>query len=123
MMCSGESQILRIYIEESTQCGHRPLYEVVVDRARRRGLAGATAIRGIMGFGSSGQVRQAKVLSLWQDTPVILEIVDEPKSIEAFLLDLEGLIQSGLVTLQKVRVLTSGSRTGDRTSGSGTARE
>jgi len=115
MIRSGESQILRIFIGELDKCGHWPLSEVIVDRARRRGLAGATVIRGIMGLGSSGHVHQAKVLSLWQETPVIIEIVDEPKNIEAFLPDLEGLIQSGLVTLQKVHVLTRGSSARDKT--------
>lgn len=100
-----EAELLRIFIGESDKHHGRPLYEVIVGLARERGLAGATVLRGMMGFGAHSRLHTAKVLRLSEDLPIVLEIVDKPERIAAFLPELDGLIDEGLVTLEKVRVL------------------
>jgi PII-like signaling protein len=100
-----ESLLLRIYIGESDHSGHRPLYEVIVLKAREAGLAGATVLRGAMGFGASSHLHTAKILRLSIDLPLIIEIVDSEDKINAFLPQVQDLIGGGLVTLEKVRVL------------------
>lgn len=99
-----ELEMLRIFIGEDHKHGHRPLYEVIVEEARKRGLAGATAIRGLMGFGENSQIHTSMILRLSEDLPVVIEIIDESDRIEAFLPDLDDMIKQGLVTLEKVRV-------------------
>jgi hypothetical protein len=101
----AEASLLRIFIGESDKVGGRPLYEVIVEEARRQGLAGATAIRGFLGFGANSRIHTAKVLRLSEDLPVVVEIVDAAEKIEAFLPRLDGMIEEGLVTLEKVRVI------------------
>jgi PII-like signaling protein len=81
------------------------LYEVIVEEARKRGMAGATVLRGIMGFGAHSRMHTAKILRLSEDLPVIIEIVDNPERIEAFLPDLDKLIREGLITLERAKVL------------------
>jgi PII-like signaling protein len=105
MQLPSEAELLRIFIGESDKHGHRPLYEVIVTEARRRGMAGATVLRGSMGFGKASRIHTAKILRLSEDLPVIIEIVDKPERIEAFLPDLDKLIEEGLVTLEPVRVI------------------
>jgi hypothetical protein len=100
-----EAELLRIFIGESDKHHGRPLYEVIVELARVRGLAGTTVLRGMMGFGAHSRLHTAKVLRLSEDLPIILEIVDKPERIAAFLPELDVLIDEGLVTLEKVRVL------------------
>lgn len=99
-----EADLLRIFIGESDKHGHRPLYEVIVEEARRRGMAGATVIRGILGFGKNSRIHTAKILRLSEDLPLVVELVDAPERIEAFLPYLEGVVTNGLVTIEKVRV-------------------
>jgi len=99
-----EAQLLRIFIEEAYKHGHRPLYEVIVEKAHDFGLSGATVLRGIMGFGRANRIHTARILRLSEDLPIVIEIVDQPERIEAFLPVLEGMIQNGMVTLEKVRV-------------------
>ncbi len=106
MSLPKEAELLRIFIGESDHYGHRPLYEVIVEEARRRGLAGATVVRGLMGFGKASLIHTAKILRLSEDLPLIVEIVDTIERIEAFLPDLDRMIGDGLVTLEKVRVIT-----------------
>ncbi len=100
-----EAELLRIFIGESDRHGHRPLYEAIVQLAREKGLAGATVLRGIMGFGAHSRMHTAKILRLSEDLPIVIEIVDTPERIEAFLPQIDGMIAEGLVTLEKVRVI------------------
>jgi PII-like signaling protein len=100
-----EAELLRIFIGESDKHQSRPLYEVIVEEARRRGLAGATVLRGTLGFGANSRIHTAKILRLSEDLPMVIEIVDRPERIAEFLPDLDGMIGEGLVTLEKVRVI------------------
>ena len=100
-----EATLLRIYLGESDRCDHKPLYEVLVTKAREMHLAGATVLRGPLGFGASSRLHTAKILRLSMDLPVVIEIVDSPEKIEAFLPVLDGVLEGGLVTLEKVRAL------------------
>jgi len=105
MKLATEAELLRVFIGESDKHHSRPLYEAIVLEARRRGLAGATVLRGTMGFGASSRIHTAKILRLSEDLPMVVEIVDEPDKIAAFLPDLDGMIGEGLVTLERVRVI------------------
>ncbi|HTQ31912.1 MAG TPA: DUF190 domain-containing protein [Opitutaceae bacterium] len=100
-----DSLLLRIFIGESDHRDGRPLYEVIVLKARELGLAGATVLRGAMGFGPSSRLHTAKILRLSIDLPLVIEIVDSEEKINSFLPVLDGLMGGGLVTLEKVRVL------------------
>jgi len=101
----SETQLLRIFIGESDKHGHRPLYEAIVEEARKRGMAGATVLRGVMGFGKASRVHTIKILRLSEDLPIVIEIVDKPERIAAFLPDLDNMVQDGLVTLESVQVI------------------
>ncbi|HNV20557.1 MAG TPA: DUF190 domain-containing protein [Candidatus Hydrogenedentes bacterium] len=105
MKLKEDAELLRIFIGESDKYHGKPLYEVIVKCAREKGLAGATVVRGIMGFGAHSRMHTAKVLRLSEDLPIVVELVDHPERIEAFLPDLDAMIQEGLVTLEKVRVI------------------
>ena len=106
-----ESTLLRIYIGESDRSEHKPLYEVIVMKAREMHLAGATVLRGPLGYGASSRVHTAKILRLSMDLPVVIEIIDQPEKIEVFLPVLEELIEGGLVTLEPVKVVHYRSKT------------
>lgn len=105
MKLPAEAELLRIFIGESDRHQGRPLYEVIVEEARRKGLAGATVLRGTLGFGASSRIHTAKILRLSEDLPMVVEIVDKPDQIAAFLPDLDAMIGEGLVTLERVRVI------------------
>jgi len=105
MKLPSEALLLRIFIGESDKVHGKPLYEVIVEEARRRGMAGATVLRGFLGFGASSRIHTAKVLRLSEDLPVVVEIVDAEERIEAFLPELDQMIDEGLVTLEKVRII------------------
>ncbi len=100
-----DAVLLRIFIGESDRYKHRPLYEAIVMKARERHLAGATVLRGPMGFGAASRIHTAKILRLSMDLPMVIEIVDSEKNINAFLPDLEQMIGGGLVTLEKIKVI------------------
>lgn len=100
-----EGYLLRIFVGESDRYGHHPLYESIVLKAREQGLAGATVLRGLMGFGKHSVLHTAKILRLSEDLPMIIEIVDSREKIENFLLLLDEMISDGLVTLEQVKVL------------------
>ncbi len=100
-----ESVLLRIFIGESDRHGGHPLHEAIVMKAREQHLAGATVLRGAMGFGASSRLHTSKILRLSVDLPVLIEIVDSEDKINGFLPALDGMIGGGLVTLEKVRVL------------------
>ncbi len=106
MTLPSEALLLRIYIGESDKADGYPLYEVIVKKARKRGMAGATVLRGIVGFGANSRIHTTKILRLSHDLPVVVEIVDTMDKIEAFLPELDHLIAEGLVTLEKIRVVT-----------------
>ena len=108
MKLPRECTLLRIFFGEDDKCEGRPLYECIVLKARELHIAGATVLRGPMGFGHSSRVHTAKILRLSEDLPVIVEIVDSPEKIDAFLPVLEGMMGSGLVTMETVRVLQYG---------------
>jgi PII-like signaling protein len=105
MKLPSEAQLLRIFIGESDKFQGRPLYEAIVEESRRRGMAGATVLRGTLGFGANSRIHTAKILRLSEDLPMVVEIVDTPERIEAFLPDLDKMIGEGLVTLEKVQVI------------------
>ena len=103
-----EAVLLRIFIGEDEQFEHRPLYEAIVLKAREMHLAGATVLRGPMGYGHSSRLHTAKILRLSMDLPMVIEIVDSEEQINAFLPKLDGMIGSGLITLEKALVLRYG---------------
>jgi PII-like signaling protein len=105
MKSQSEGQLLRIFIGESDHWGGRPLYEAIVHRAREAGLAGATVIRGLEGFGAHSRLHTTRILRLSEDLPVVVEIVDEAAKIEAFLPTLDEMVAEGMVTVEKVRVI------------------
>lgn len=100
-----DGYLLRIFVGESDKHGHHTLYEAIVLKAREMGLAGATVIRGVMGFGKNSIIHTAKILRLSEDLPMIVEIADSLENIERFLPTLDEMIKDGLVTLEKVRVI------------------
>jgi uncharacterized protein len=105
MQIPHEAVLLRIYIGESDRWEHKPLYEAIVLRARELHLAGATVLRGPMGFGKSSRLHTAKILRLSMDLPLVIEIVDSEEKIQAFLPELDTMITGGLVTMEKVQVI------------------
>jgi uncharacterized protein len=105
MSLPAEGKLLRIFIGEADHWHGTPLYEAIVLEARKRGLAGATVIKGFMGFGAHSRIHTAKLLELSQDLPVVIEIVDAPEKIEAFMPDLEAMVRDGLITLERAEVL------------------
>jgi hypothetical protein len=108
MQIPKEAVLLRIFIGEDDRADGQPLYEAIVLKARELQLAGATVLRGPMGFGRSSRLHTAKILRLSQDLPVVVEIVDAEDRIRTLLDAIEPVIGSGLVTLEKVQVLRYG---------------
>lgn len=104
MALPREGQLLRIFIGESDKYQGKPLYEWIVQRARERGLAGATVLRGIEGFGRASRIHTAKILRLSEDLPLVIEIVDVPEKIEPFIEAVDDVIDGGLVTLENIQV-------------------
>jgi uncharacterized protein len=100
-----EAVLLRIFIGESDRWQHRPLYEAIVLKAREMHLAGATVLRGPMGFGKSSRLHTAKILRLSMDLPLVIEIVDSEQKIQAFLPVLDPMMSGGLITMEKVNCL------------------
>jgi PII-like signaling protein len=105
MQIPHEAVLLRIFIGESDRWEHRPLYEAIVLKARELHLAGATVLRGPMGFGKSSRLHTAKILRLSMDLPLVIEIVDSEEKIQAFLPVLDEMMGGGLLTLEKVNVV------------------
>ena len=105
MKLQEDAELLRIFVGEGDKHHGKPLYEAIVELARQKGMAGATVLRGIMGFGAHSRMHTAKVLRLSEDLPIVVELVDHPERIEAFLPELDAMIQEGLVTLEKARVI------------------
>lgn len=105
MQIPHEAVLLRIFIGESDRWEHRPLYEAIVLAAREAHLAGATVLRGPMGFGKSSRLHTSKILRLSLDLPIVIEIVDEEAKVQAFLPRLNSMLRGGLVTCEAVRVI------------------
>jgi PII-like signaling protein len=117
MEIKGTAKLLRIFVGESDKVGHTPLHEAIVKEARERHLAGATAWRGILGFGPTARMRTTKLLDLSSDLPMVIEIVDEEKKVDDFptLHDLfEKADSGGLITIEKVEVIRYVHRSGKR---------
>jgi PII-like signaling protein len=104
-MLPTEGKLLRIFIGESDRWQGAPLHEALVLEAKRRGLAGATVLRGFMGFGANSRLHTAKILRLSEDLPIVVEIVDAADKIEAFLPELDRMVTEGLVTVERVGIL------------------
>jgi len=110
MQIPKQALLLRIFFGEDDKLGGRPLYEAIVLKAREMHLAGATVLRGPMGFGASSRLHTTKILRLSEDLPLLIEIVDSEEKINDFLPVLDRMMSSGLVTLEKVQVLQYGAR-------------
>ncbi|NOJ38104.1 DUF190 domain-containing protein [Bradyrhizobium australiense] len=110
MQIPKQALLLRIFIGEDDKFGGSPLYEAIVLKARESHLAGATVLRGPMGFGASSRLHTTKILRLSEDLPLVIEIVDSEDKINAFLPTLDGMMTSGLITLEKVQVLQYGAK-------------
>jgi PII-like signaling protein len=101
----GEGLLVRVYIGESDRWHGQPLYEAIVRRAREEGLAGATVFRGVEGFGAHSRIHTMKILRLSEDLPIVIELADSAKRVEAFLPLLDEMVPEGLITLQSVRIV------------------
>ena len=108
MTLPRDAMLLRIFIGEDDKFERRPLYETIVLKAREMHLAGATVLRGAVGFGHSSELHTTKILRLSQNLPLVIEIVDTQEKINAFLPVLDAMMPSGLITLEKVQVLQYG---------------
>lgn len=108
MSLPPDSVLLRIFVGESDRYGHKPLHEVIVEEAREREMAGATVLRGTLGFGAHSRVHTAKLLELSTDLPLVIEIIDTEAAINGFLPRLRTMMSGGLITVQPVRVLSDG---------------
>ena len=105
MQIPQDALLLRIFIGENDRADHKPLYEAIVLKAREMHLAGATVLRGPMGFGKSSRLHTSKIIRLSMDLPLVIEIIDSEDKINAFLPVLDGMMGGGLVTLEKVKVV------------------
>jgi PII-like signaling protein len=112
MQIPRDAMLLRIFIGEDDRYQHKPLYETIVLKAREMQLAGATVLRGPIGFGHSSRLHTSKIVRLSEDLPLVIEIVDSEEKIRALLPVLEGMMVGGLVTLEKVQVLQYGPNNG-----------
>ena len=110
MQIPKQALLLRVFIGENDKFGGSPLYEAIVLKARESHLAGATVLRGPMGFGASSRLHTAKILRLSEDLPLVIEIVDSEDNINGFLPTLDQMMTSGLITLEKVQVLQYGAK-------------
>ena len=102
---TGENVLMRIFIGESDRCGHRPLYEALVELLRKEGFAGATVLRGISGFGANRVYHTQKLLDLSADLPLIVEVIDTPEKINAIMPRIDQMMAGGMITLEKTTVI------------------
>ncbi|MEZ5197395.1 MAG: DUF190 domain-containing protein [Bacteroidales bacterium] len=105
MKLPEEGQLLRIYLGESDHYKGKPLYEEIILKARELNLAGATVLRGIMGFGAGSRIHSVKILRLSEDLPVVIELVDTLEKINKIMPYLDEVVEEGLITLEKVKVI------------------
>ncbi len=109
MDARDDAQLLRIFVGETQKWKGRPLYEAIVKKAREHGLAGATAIRGRMGFGANNHISTTSILRLSEDLPFVVEIVDKTEKIQEFIPIVKEMVPGGLVTLEKAHIVVYGS--------------
>lgn len=105
MKIPADGKLLRIFIGEADKWNGKPLYEEIIFLAKKNGLAGATAIKGFMGFGCKSHMHTANLLRLSEDLPIIIEIVDSEEKINAFILLIDVMVKEGLITLEKANVI------------------
>ena len=106
MRFAGEGKLLKVFIGESDLHGGKPLYQALVERVRAEGLAGATVLRGIEGFGASSHLHTSRILRLSEDLPIVVEIVDTTENIDRILPVVDEMVGDGMVTVERVEVLT-----------------
>jgi len=106
MKLEGEGKLVRVFVGESDRWHGKPLYQAIVERMREAGLAGATVVRGIEGFGATSRLHTTRILQLSTDLPVVIEIVDTDERIDGILPILDEMVGDGLVTLEKVHIIT-----------------
>jgi PII-like signaling protein len=118
MKIAGEGKLLRVFVGESDRWHGKPLYQAIVERVRAEGLAGATVLRGIEGFGADSRLHTARILRLSEDLPVVIEVVDSAEQIERIMPVLDEMVGEGMVTVERVEVIAyRGSRPGSLPSG------
>ena len=105
MKIEGEGKLLRVFVGESDRWHGKPLYQAIVERVRAEGLAGATVLRGIEGFGADSRLHTARILRLSEDLPVVIEIVDSAEQIERIMPILDVMVGEGMVTVERVEVI------------------
>jgi PII-like signaling protein len=115
MRIDGPALLVRIYIGESDHFEGRPLYQAIVERLRERGIAGATVVRGIEGFGAHARLHTARILRLSEDLPILVEAVDQEDRLRPVLAELDAMVGDGLITLERVEVLAYRSRPSETT--------
>jgi len=101
----GEQVLMRVFLGESDRAGHRPLYAALLELFRARGLAGATVVKGVAGFGANSVIHTANILRLSEDLPLLIEVVDTQEHLDAVLPEVDRLMKGGLITMERVRVL------------------
>lgn len=111
MKLEGQGLLARIYVGEADTWHGRPLYEAIVHLLRDRGLAGATVIRGIEGFGAKHHIHTTRILSLSTDLPILIEVVDQEDRLRAILPEVDAMVGDGLITLERVEVLAYRTKT------------
>jgi uncharacterized protein len=102
----GEGKLLRIFIGESDKHGRKPLYQAIVEMLREEGMAGATVLRGIEGFGATSRLHTARILRLSEDLPIVIEVADTAERIEAIMPKIDEMVTEGMVTLERVEVVS-----------------
>jgi uncharacterized protein len=105
MRLEGDQKLLRVFVGEQDKWEGRPLYEAIVDEARKLGLAGASVLKGVLGFGAKAHLHTAKLLELSYDMPMVVEIVDREEAIARLLPKLDAMVSEGLITMEKVHVI------------------
>ncbi len=105
MRIDGEALLARIYVGEADQWHGKPLYQAIVELLRERGIAGATVLRGIEGYGAKARLHTARILRLSEDLPVLIEVVDREDRLRAVLPEVDAMVVDGLITLERVEVL------------------
>jgi PII-like signaling protein len=102
----GEGKLLRIFIGESDKHGRKPLYQAIVEMLRQEGMAGATVLRGVEGFGATSHLHTARILRLSEDLPIVIEVADTAERIEAIMPRIDEMVTEGMVTLERVEVVS-----------------
>ncbi|HLF69646.1 MAG TPA: DUF190 domain-containing protein [Actinomycetota bacterium] len=105
MKIEGDGRLLRIFIGESDTWHGKPLYEAIVEKLRAEGLAGATAIRGVEGFGAHSRLHTSRILRLSQDLPIVIEVVDKPERIDTIIPMLDEMVSEGMLTVEDVHII------------------